>query len=127
MAMAGIKAVGLAVLQEEFRKVLVPVFDFAGHLVVDTAKKVDAFFRDIVGHHHHIHPVHVRDTDLIIDELSSNVGLRMGVKLTVVFSPEDKLNGVSYENVAIKASKARDQDLECIALRVKYAYENKKS
>ncbi len=98
-----------------------PVFDQFGRLAVDTAGKLEAFFRTKLDNHHHLHIRKFFGREFAIDEFAPDVGGRR-VRLTVAVSPEGRMNGQSFENSGKTAKKAREGALKCLELLAKYTY-----
>jgi hypothetical protein len=120
--MAAIATVALGTeIREQILKTAKPIFSTAGKLAEDFVKKVDTVIRDTLGHSHHTYAANVCGVDLVLDELATDIwGHR--IRLTVLWSPEDKMNDKFYEGSGNSAAKARAQAMGCLQVLAKYYY-----
>lgn len=123
--MAAISLTDLA--KAEALKAAKPIFDELGHLALDCIKKIEGVFDDIFAHHHHFHPHRVYDKDksryidLVVDEYAIDT-FGNHLVITVLFSPDGKLDDVKHENSGPDGKAARHAIYGCLAVRVAYAY-----
>lgn len=124
MATAVASSVVTDEVRAQFLKHITPVFNAYGKLAADCATKIPELIIDALAHHHHCYVKEFSGVDIIIDELATDT-FGHNITLTVLWSPEDKMNGKSYSNSGPNAAKARDASLSCIAALAKYYYAKK--
>lgn len=116
-----IQAVTAEALRQEVLKVVTPVFDSAGKLLVNIAKKIEMIITDALNHHHHVCPKTFFGVDIVIDEIATDV-CAYCIKLTVLWSPNNKMNDIEFENSGKNTQAARDGAMKCIETVAKYHY-----
>ena len=113
-------AIGSEIRQAVLKNVK-PVFNSIGKLAEEILTKIPKMITDKLKHHHHVYVKEYSGVDIIIDELATDtIGHRL--RLTVLWSPEDKMNDKTFESSGRSAEKARDDVLKCIEALAKYYY-----
>lgn len=99
----------LQAFNNQVNQVAGSVFDSSGQVIVSAVEKIAAIAKSTFEHHVHTHVRTIAGTQVIVEELAWNADLfgRMGMRLTIVCSPKDKLNGITHETSAKDASTAR--------------------
>ncbi len=100
-------------------KIAKPLFNAAGRLVDKSIKALD----DGIDHHPHDGAKTIYGIDLIMEELALDV-IGHHLKLTILWSPDDKLNGKFFVNSGKHAKSARDKVIRCFEVLVKNTYKN---
>ncbi|KPK33672.1 MAG: hypothetical protein AMS24_00385 [Chlamydiae bacterium SM23_39] len=92
------------------------LYDLGGNLITSSVK-------DWLGHHPHDNVVKVQGIDLLIREVALDT-FGHNIQLTVVGSPQQKLNGFVTSNTGSSSKKARGKCIKAIEYMVKQTYKN---
>ncbi len=124
MAVVANAAIGVAIGKEirtEILKSIKPIFNSLGKLAVGVITKVPNLIMDKLNKSHHVCVKEYSGVDIIIDEVATDViGHRL--RLTVLWSPEDKMTDKTFESSGLSAKQARNDGLSCIQALAKYYY-----
>ncbi len=117
-------AIGVAIGKEmrtEVLKTAKPIFDSLGKLTVAVITAIPNMIKDKLGHSHYLNVIEYSGVDIVIDEIATDL-LARRIRLTVLWSPEDKMTNKTFESKGYSASSARNSCLSCIEALAKYYY-----
>ncbi len=94
-----------------------PVYDAAGRFVGGTIRALE----NKIGHQNEDGAKTICGIDFVIRELALDA-IAHRLRLTVLWSPNDRMNGISFENNGKSAQDARNKILNCFKVVVKNYY-----
>lgn len=112
---------GLQIATEVQKSVVRPAFDAMGRITQAYIETITTLVIDLIEHHPRTYAKRFENIDLIINELATRVNGH-SIRLTVIFDPEDKMVGRTFESAGNSAAAARNNCESCIVALVKHYY-----
>lgn len=107
--------------QEQILKTTQVAFDSAGKIIGKFIEVGTELVIESMNHHARTYAKQYAGTELIVNEIATSVNGHT-IRLTVVLSPEDKINGQTFESAGKTSAGARSSCESCIGAVVRWNY-----